>query len=132
MLKSILTKKFIIQRLKEVAIKEINENFNGYDCILGEQFSVENYKLIKIIKKHFIKFLLNPTTLISKKKRTIKFHFDLFHGDGNLDLVIDLLDQKTKVISKNLFILKHLLILTICLFVRLNTYLNIMKLYSRG
>ncbi len=84
------------KRLKAVAIKQINENLNDYDCILGEQFSVENYKLIKIIKKHFIKFLLNPSTLISKKKRTIKFHFDLFHGDGNLDLAIDLLDKKNK------------------------------------
>ena len=82
--------------LKEVTIKEINENFSNYDCILGKQFSVENYKLIKIIKKHLVKFLLNPSILLSKKKRTIKFHFDLFHGEGNLDLAINLLDQKNK------------------------------------
>ena len=32
----------------------------------------------------------------TKKKRNIKFHFDVFHGDGNLDLAIDLLDEKNR------------------------------------
>ena len=31
-----------------------------------------------------------------KKKRSLKFHFDLFHGKGNLDLAIDLLDDEYK------------------------------------
>ena len=95
--KNINEKNLPFNTLSETAIKEIDESFSNYDCILGKQFSVENYKLIKIIKKHFIKFLLNPSILLSKKKRTIKFHFDLFHGEGNLDLAINLLDQKNKI-----------------------------------
>ncbi len=79
-------------------IKIEDENF---DCILGEKFSVENFKLSKIIKKHFFSFLQNPAVLLSKKNRNLKFHFDLFHGKGNLDLAIDLLDEKNKEEFRN-------------------------------
>jgi hypothetical protein len=89
-------KKISFDELKKVSIDKIeNYNFN-YDCILGSQFSVENYKSMKIIKNHFFKFLLNPSVLFFKKKRTIKFHFDLFHGNGNLDRAINLLDEDNK------------------------------------
>ena len=89
-------KKISFDELKKVSIDKI-ENYNiNYDCILGRQFSVENYKSMKIIKNHFFKFLLNPSVLFFKKKRTIKFHFDLFHGNGNLDRAINLLDEDNK------------------------------------
>ena len=82
--------------LKDISINKITDDLNDFDCILGKKFSVENYKLIKIIKHHLKDFLLNPLTLFSKKKRTLKFHFDLFHGKGNLDKAIDLLDVSNK------------------------------------
>ena len=94
-------KKLAFSILRKISIKNINDQTIDYDCILGSQFSVENYKLIKIIKKHLFKFLLNPSILLSKKKRTIKFHFDLFHGEGNLDSAIDLLDVKNKSDFRN-------------------------------
>ena len=33
---------------------------------------------------------------MNKKKRNIKFHFDLMHGEGNLDKAIRLLDDKDR------------------------------------
>ena len=69
---------------------------NDIDCILGEKFSVENYKLSKIFKNHFMNFFLNPILFFNKKKRNLKFHFDLFHGKGNLDVAIDQLDKYNK------------------------------------
>ena len=69
---------------------------NDIDCILGEKFSVENYKLSKIFKNHFVNFFLNPVLFFNKKKRNLKFHFDLFHGKGNLDVAIDQLDKYNK------------------------------------
>ena len=36
--------------------------------------------------------ILNPSLLFDKNKRNIKFHFDLMHGDGNLDKAISLLE----------------------------------------
>ena len=56
---------------------------------------------MKIIKHHFIKFLFNPTALLYRKKRTLKFHFELFHGNGNLEKAIDLLDTNNKEDFKN-------------------------------
>ena len=81
--------------LNKSVIKYIEPNSN-FDCILGIKSSVENYKLSKIIKHHFFEFLRDPTKLILKKKRNLKFHFDLFHGKGNLDAAIDLLDDKNR------------------------------------
>jgi len=93
------SKNINFDELKEAVIQEVdNDNF---DCILGDKFSVENYKISKILKNHFLEFLLNPSVILSKKKRTIKFHFDLFHGKGNLDTAISLLDEKNKVSFNN-------------------------------
>jgi len=87
-------KKISFKHLNDISIKLIKDN--NYDCILGNQFSVENYKLMKIIKSHLLKFLSKPSVFFKKKDRTIKFHFDLFHGNGNLDYAIDLLDDVHK------------------------------------
>ena len=84
------------EALNSTTIKEIENNNERFDCILGNKFSVENYKLSKILKNHLLSFLLRPKLFFSKKKRNLKFHFDLFHGKGNLDLAIDLLDEKNK------------------------------------
>ncbi len=76
--------------------KRIENTKENFDCILGNKFSVTNYKLSKIFKNHFYSFASNPRLFFSKKKRNLKFHFDLFHGKGNLDIAIDLLDNKNK------------------------------------
>ena len=94
-------KSFSFNELREMSVNDIDQEINNYDCILGKKFSVENYKLMKIIKHHFIKFLFNPTALLYRKKRTLKFHFDLFHGNGNLEKAIDLLDTNNKEDFKN-------------------------------
>ncbi len=77
-------------------VKNITEEYRNFDCILGEKFSVENYKLSKILKNHFFSFISDPNKLFNKKKRSLKFHFDLFHGKGNLDQAIDMLDEENK------------------------------------
>jgi len=79
--------------LNKLLIHEINKKDEIFDCFLGNKFSVKNYKISKIIKKHFFDFLLNPKLIFNKNKRNLKFHFDLFHGKGNLDMAISLLDK---------------------------------------
>ena len=37
-----------------------------------------------------------PSLFFDSKKRNIKFHFDMMHGNGNLDKAINLLDQKDR------------------------------------
>ena len=61
------SKNINFDELKEAVIQEVdNDNF---DCILGDKFSVENYKISKILKNHFFEFLLNPSVILSKKKK---------------------------------------------------------------
>ncbi len=82
--------------LSNLLIKKIDQKKENFDCILGNKFSVENYKFSKIIKNHLFQFIRNPILLIDKKKRNLKFHFDLFHGLGNFEKAVDLLDNENK------------------------------------
>ncbi len=86
--------------LKENVITEIDQS-NSIECILGEKFLVSNYKISKILKKHFLHFLFNPSLFFYKKKRNLKLQFDLFHGKGNLDLAIEILEKKDRQNFKN-------------------------------
>ena len=51
---------------------------------------------MKFIKQDPLKTLSSLNLIFSKKKRNIKFHFDMFHGNGNLEKAISLLDQENK------------------------------------
>ena len=57
---------------------------------------INNFKFTKFLKKNFIKMIKNPNLFFDKNKRNIKFHFDLMHGEGNLDKAISLLDNKDR------------------------------------
>ena len=76
-------------------LKEIPESWNEYESILGEKIFLENIKISKILKNGGISFLLDKRTYI-KKKRNIKFHFEIFHGKNILDQAIELLDEENK------------------------------------
>ena len=43
-------------KLKENMITKVDSNIEKYDCILGKKYSLENYKLSKIVKHHLIHF----------------------------------------------------------------------------
>ena len=90
--KKIDEKMITFDLLNHSVIKSIPSELDIYDCILGEKSSVDNYRF-KFFKKNFIKIALSPSVIFFRKKRNIKFHFDVFHGEGNLDLAIDLLEN---------------------------------------
>ena len=93
---SVNEKDLKFEDLKNIIIKKIDFDDKQIDCVLGKKFSVKNFKFSKIIKNHFIKFISNPSFLFFKEKRNLKFHFDLFHGDGNLELAINCLDSPNR------------------------------------
>jgi len=93
--KNINQKDIPFNMLEQNVIKTIPPELNTYDCILGEKSSVDKYRF-KFFKKNFIKIALSPSVIFLKKKRSIKFHFDVFHGEGNLDLAIDLLEKENR------------------------------------
>ena len=96
LLKNFDKKEFSFEELNNSIVHEISKEKANFDCILGSKFEVQNFKFTKIIKNHFFEFLLKPSLFFNKNKRNLKFHFDLFHGKGNLDSAIQVLDKKNK------------------------------------
>jgi len=85
-----------INDLSEIVLKELPEDINKYESIIGEEIFVNQFRLSKFIKHNYKKILSNPSLLFNKNERTIKFHFDMMHGNGNLDKAICLLDKKDR------------------------------------
>ena len=94
--KLLIKKNLNFDQFRDILLDNIEPSFEKYDCILGNKFSVQNYKFSKILKNHLIEFIMNPQQIFDKKKRTLKFHFDLFHGKGNLDLAINQLGENDR------------------------------------
>ena len=89
-------KEINFDNLKSKVLKEIPNNLNNFDVILGEPFFVNKRKIMKFLKKGFPLIISKPSILFNKDVRNIKFHFDLMHGRNNLDKAIDLLDVKNR------------------------------------
>ena len=85
-----------IEDFSKNILKKIPEELKDFDTILGEPLFVNQFKLSKFFKKNFFKMLKKPSLLLNNKKRNLKFHFDMMHGDGNLDKAIKLLDSKDR------------------------------------
>ena len=76
------------ESLNQVVLKGIPNKLQNFESILIENLFVNKFRLSKFIKHNFKLMLLNPILFFNKNKRTIKFHFDMMHGHGNLDKAI--------------------------------------------
>ncbi len=84
-----LKKNFV---LKDDVLKFVPKEWNNYETVLVQPIPTNDTKLSKIIK-HGKKILIkNPLIFLDKKKISIKVHFDMYHGYGNLDKAIDLIN----------------------------------------
>ena len=90
------SKNITFNNLTSKVLKDIPNNLQGFDSILGEPMYVNQWKVMKFLKKGFKIVLKRPNLLINKKKRNLNFHFDLMHGENNLKKAIDLLDENNK------------------------------------
>ena len=83
---------------KEASVNQVEKLIasNEYDVILGEPIFINEFKTAKFIKKGLKIIIKNPFLILNKSNRNIKFHFDLMHGENNLNKAIDLLDNKNK------------------------------------
>ena len=88
-------------KLKEVTdfnkqiLKDVPKNWENYDVILGDKIHLHHVSWTKVIKYGKIAFLRNPGSVF-KNGRNIRFHFDMFHGNGVLDKAINLLNENDK------------------------------------
>ena len=71
------------------------DEWQNFDTIIGEHFYVDNLRFSKLLKHGLLSLARNPLAII-KSKRSIRFHFDMWHGNGNLDKAIDLLDEQDR------------------------------------
>ena len=90
-----------LEKIKKVAIKEIPKKLENYESILGSPFPVNKLKTMKYLKKGLNLILKKPSYLFDEKTRNIRFHFDLMHGENNLDKAIDLLDNENQTDFRN-------------------------------
>ena len=73
------------------------EKFNETEIILGEPLFINQFRFTKFIKRNLKNMIKKPSLFFDKTKRNIKFHFDMMHGNGNLDKAIDLLNKKDRI-----------------------------------
>ena len=59
-------------------------------------FYINDLKLSKVLKRGLNLILKKPQLIINKNLRTINFHFDMWHGKGNLKKAIDLLEKEDR------------------------------------
>ena len=82
-------------KIKNDFLKIPPKSWDNYDVILGNYIHMNGWTLMKILKHGLRSFLINPS-FIFKKNRNLKLHFDSYHGFGNLEKAINLLDNKDK------------------------------------
>jgi hypothetical protein len=80
---------------KKDFLSKIPVEWKDCDVILGNDICMDGWTIMKLIKHGYKSLFLNPKFLITNK-RNLKFHFDSFHGYGNLDKAINLLDNDNK------------------------------------
>ena len=74
-------------------LNSIPEEWEEYDTIIGEPTVLHRPKLVKYFKHGKIAVLRNFKEVFNSKQ-SIRFHFDMFHGNGNLDKAIKLLPKE--------------------------------------
>ena len=82
--------------LKDRIIQHIPPEWEKYETILTEPTDLRNFKVSKMIKKGKFLILKKPGVLFNKNMRTIKFHFDVMHKEGNLEKAIKLINEKDR------------------------------------
>ena len=72
----------------------VPDEWSGYNVILGNYIYMDGWSSAKIVKHGLKSFLTNPKYFF-KKNQNLKLHFDSFHGYGNLDKAIEMLNDDT-------------------------------------
>ena len=79
------------KEINDIALKKIPNEWMGFETILGDELFLNEIKLMKIIKYGKLSLLRNPKAIF-KSGRTIRWHFDMFHGNGLIDKAANLLE----------------------------------------
>jgi hypothetical protein len=81
---------------KEYVLQNIKAEWSNFETILGKRIPFGKFKISKIIKNGGTESILRNFKSFITNKTTIKFHFDVFHGNRKLDQAINLLNKKER------------------------------------
>ncbi len=76
-------------------LKSLPNEWDNYDAIIGEPTLLNRPKWMKLIKHGKIAMIRNYKEIF-KSKFSIRFQFDMYHGNGNLDRAIEILPEKDR------------------------------------
>jgi hypothetical protein len=79
--------------LKNFILTETSEQWTGYNSVICEPIYVNKINRIKILKRGLKSLIKDPQILFNIGKQTVKLHFDMHHGHGNLEKAIALLND---------------------------------------
>ena len=77
-------------------LKTVEKKWKGYDSVICDRIYINNPRFMKMIKRGWKNIIKDPSLLYEKKKQTIKLHFDMFHGYGNIDYAINVMHKKDR------------------------------------
>ena len=84
------------QDFQKSIIQEASKEWENYDVVLRDEVFVNGTKFSKVLKHGKKQLLSNPFVFFSKKTMTVKVHYDMYHGFGEMDKAIELLDNENR------------------------------------
>ena len=85
------------ENLLENLLFEPENDWKNYNTLLCNPINISGTTKMKLIKRGWRNIIKNPSLIFSKKKESIKLHFDMHHGYGNLDKAIEMLNDDDKL-----------------------------------
>jgi len=79
--------------LRNYILSEPPEEWKNYNSVICDPIYVNGVNKVKLLKRGFKSLIRDPQIFFNKEKQTVKLHFDMHHGYGNLDKAINLLDD---------------------------------------
>ena len=105
------------REISEIILDQPQKEWENQDAIICDPIKVNKVKASKMVKRGFKSLIKNPSPLFFKNKQTIKFHFDMHHGYGNIDKAINVLNQDDRkdfreFVSENCSFNPHIMFIT--------------------
>ena len=84
------------EKINDRILEAPKKEWENIEAIICDPISVNKIKKIKMIKRGFRSLIKNPLPFFFEKKQSIKFHFDMHHGYGNIDKASDVLNVQDR------------------------------------
>jgi len=89
--KNLINFKINKDNLMQYILLDSPESWKNFNAVICEATFVNQVKKTKLLKRGLRSLINNPIIFFDNKKQTVKLHFDMHHGYGNLDKAINLL-----------------------------------------